>query len=383
MALITHLQKEELMRFALDQGFDVARVTLADFGSVPGEHLDDFLAQNHHGDMDWLEARKAWRRNPTALWPEANSALVLALNYGPDVDPRALSDMPEAGIVSVYARGKDYHELIKKRLKRIARHMVQAFGGDVKVFVDTAPVMEKPLAAAAGVGWQGKHTNLLSRDYGSWLFLGVILSTLEIEPDSPAKGDCGSCTACLDACPTNAFEGPYKLNASKCISYLTIETRSHIPREFRRAMENRIYGCDDCLAACPWNKYAKVSSEMAFTPKETLNAPLLSELVQLQDAEFRLYFSGSPVKRLGRNRFIRNVLIALGNTKDSTHMNKIEVLLEDPSEIVRVAAVWALGQMGQKKVFCELEEKHNVGETDIAVQEEWALSMKDLENEPS
>ncbi|MEH6474278.1 MAG: tRNA epoxyqueuosine(34) reductase QueG, partial [Sneathiella sp.] len=227
------------------------------------------------------------------------------------------------------------------------------------------------------------HTNLLSRDYGSWLFLGVILSTLEIEPDSTAKGDCGSCTACLDACPTNAFDAPYKLNASKCISYLTIETRSHIPREFRRAIENRIYGCDDCLAACPWNKYAQKSSEMAFTPKEALNAPLLSELVQLQDAEFRLYFSGSPVKRLGRNRFIRNVLIALGNTKDSTHMDKVEALLEDPSEIVRVAAVWALGQMGQNLRFRELEEKYNVGEADIAVQEEWTLSLKDLENEPS
>ncbi|OUR78462.1 tRNA epoxyqueuosine(34) reductase QueG [Alphaproteobacteria bacterium 46_93_T64] len=383
MACLTQLQKEELVRFAQEQGFDVARVTGADFGPEPGKYLDEFLDKNHHGDMDWLEARKSWRQNPKTLWPEANSAVVLALNYGPDTDPRMLADQPDHGIISVYARRKDYHDVIKKRLKAIARHMVQTFGGDVKVFVDTAPVMEKPLAAAAGVGWQGKHTNLLSRDFGSWLFLGVILSTLEIDPDPPAKGGCGSCTACLDACPTQAFEAPYKLNASRCISYLTIETRSHIPREFRSAIENRIYGCDDCLAACPWNKYAQISSEMAIMPKEELNAPLLAQLVELQDAEFRVFFAQTPVKRLGRNRFIRNVLIALGNTKDKSHMGKIEILLEDSSPIVRLAAVWALGQIIGKQEYLRLFEKYCENENDPAVQAEWNLSMKEMKNEPS
>jgi len=381
MQQLDQSQKQDLIDFAIDQGFDVARVTLADFGPLPGERLDAFLAKGFHGDMDWLEARQSWRRNPANLWEGAKSALVVGLNYGPDADPRALAEQPDFGIVSVYARGKDYHDIVKKRLKRIARHMVQAYGGDVKVFVDTAPVMEKPLAAAAGIGWQGKHTNLLSREFGSWLFLGVVLSTLEIEPDPPEKGGCGSCTACLDACPTDAFVAPYQLEATKCISYLSIETRLHIPREYRAAMGNRIYGCDDCLAACPWNKYARKSSEMALAAKETLSAPRLDMLVQLTDTEFRQFFAGTPVKRLGRNRFVRNVLVALGNTGNSDYIKDVEPLLADISEQVRLAAVWASGRLLGKQSFSQLYKKYYLAEADEQVRIEWNLSKEDLDNE--
>lgn len=365
--------KEKLIQFSLEQGFDTARFASADFGEIPGQNLDTFIDEGRHGDMDWLVAKQDWRRHPQALWSDAKSALVLGLNYGPSTDPRALADHPDRGVISVYAQGKDYHDVVKKRLKRIARWMVQEFGADVKVFVDTAPVMEKPLAAAAGLGWQGKHTNLLSRDFGSWLFLGCILTTLEVAPDQPDTGGCGSCTACLDACPTNAFVAPYQLDARKCISYLTIETRSHIPRDMRAALGNRIYGCDDCLAACPWNKYAKISKEIAFQPREELTAPRLAELVGLDDPSFRTLFSGSPVKRLGRNRFIRNVLIGLGNEGCAAHIDNIEPLLEDPSSIIRVAAVWACARLMSEPEFAALRDKYRRGEKDQDVLEEWAL----------
>ncbi len=374
-------QKDALISYSLEQGFDVARVTKADFGELPGERLQAFLDAGLQGDMDWLESRKEWRKNPTNLWEEAKSALVLAINYGPDEDPRALAEYPDKGIVSVYARGRDYHDVVKKRLKRIARWIVEQHGADVKVFVDTAPVMEKPLAAAAGVGWQGKHTNLLSREFGSWLFLGVILITAEIEPDSASKGGCGSCDACLRACPTDAFIAPYQLDARKCISYLTIETRLHIPRDMRSQIGNRIYGCDDCLAACPWNKYAKNSSEIAFEAKEVLRSPNLEDLAALEDAEFRTMFSGSAVKRLGRNRFVRNVMVAIGNSGNQHYLPVIEERLLDTSDQVRLAAVWALGKVATFDKFKAFETLHRQQETDPLILDEWELSREELENE--
>jgi len=381
MTSLSHTQKTELIEQALSVGFDMARIAPADFGSLPGERLEQFLEADLHGDMDWLENRKEWRKNPVNLWPDAKSALVLGLNYGPDTDPRALADFPDKGIVSVYARGKDYHEVVKKRLKRIARWIVTEHGADVKVFVDTAPVMEKPLAAAAGIGWQGKHTNLLSREYGSWLFLGVILITADIEPDVASAGDCGTCTACLDACPTDAFVAPYQLDARRCISYLTIETRLHIPREMRGLIGNRIYGCDDCLAACPWNKFAQQSNEIAFAAKEALVAPDLADLAVLDDTEFRTLFSGSAVKRLGRNRFIRNVMIAIGNSGRNDYLTIIKARLDDPSEQVRLAAVWAAGRLADVVQFKELAAVFEVGESDPDILEEWRLSRKELEHE--
>ena len=381
MTSLTEIQKAELIDQALSVGFDVARIAAADFGELPGVRLEQFLESDLHGDMDWLENRKEWRKNPTNLWEEAKSALVLGLNYGPDTDPRALSDYADKGVVSVYARGKDYHEVVKKRLKRIARWIVAEYGADVKVFVDTAPVMEKPLAAAAGIGWQGKHTNLLSRDFGSWLFLGVILITADIPADAPSTGDCGSCTACLDACPTDAFLAPYQLDARRCISYLTIETRLHIPREMRGLIGNRIYGCDDCLAACPWNKFAQISNEIAFAAKEALIAPDLADLAILEDAEFRSLFSGSAVKRLGRNRFIRNVMVAIGNSSNHDYLPVIKDRLRDPSVQVRLAAVWALGQIASLAEFEAFSAEFEADETDPDILEEWRLSRKDLEDE--
>ncbi|MBE7636194.1 tRNA epoxyqueuosine(34) reductase QueG [Sneathiella sp. P13V-1] len=381
MTRLSPEQKDALISYSLEQGFDVARVTAADFGKLPGERLQAFLDAGLQGDMDWLENRKEWRKNPTNLWEEAKSALVLAINYGPDEDPRALADYPDKGIVSVYARGRDYHDVVKKRLKRIARWIVEQHGADVKVFVDTAPVMEKPLAAAAGVGWQGKHTNLLSREFGSWLFLGVILITADIDPDEKTKGDCGSCDACLRACPTNAFIAPYQLDARKCISYLTIETRLHIPRDMRSQIGNRIYGCDDCLAACPWNKYAQVSNEIAFEAKEALKSPNLEDLACLSDPEFRTIFSGSAVKRLGRNRFVRNVMVAIGNSGKSDYVPVIEERLQDVSDQVRLAAVWALGKVAASEEFNALKQAHYALETDPLVLEEWDLSGRELIDE--
>lgn len=378
MVSLDHEARGKLVAFALEQGFDDVRISSADFGAAPGENLEKFLKQNRHGEMDWLVAKKDWRQHPQSLWEEAKSAIMVGLNYGPSYDPRALAHHPDRGIVSVYAQGKDYHDVVKKRLKRIARWIVQEYGADVKVFVDTAPVMEKPLAAAAGLGWQGKHTNLLSRRFGSWLFLGAILTTAEIAADEPETGDCGRCTACLDACPTDAFPAPYQLDARRCISYLTIETRAHIPREFRSLMENRIYGCDDCLAACPWNKFAKASREMAFLPRSELTAPRLRDLAQLDDPSFRSVFSGSPIKRLGRNRFVRNVLVALGNYKDPGQRDIVAPLLEDPSPIVRLAAIWAFAQLTDVRDFNRHKDRLYNEETDPEVQEEWELSGEEI-----
>ena len=381
MADLTPTQKSDLIDFALAQGFDVARIAPADIGNLPGERLQSFLDAGYHGDMDWLERRKDWRKSPVTLWGEAKSAIVLGLNYGPDTDPRALAEDKDAGVISVYAKGKDYHDIVKKRLKRIARHMVATFDGDVKVFVDTAPVMEKPLAAAAGLGWQGKHTNLLSREFGSWLFLGVILTTLDIQPDQEETGDCGNCTACLDACPTNAFTAPYQMDARRCISYLTIETRTHIPREMRSLIGNKIYGCDDCLAACPWNKFARLSQEIQFFAKEELKEPHLCDLLLLDDPSFRELFKGSAVKRLGRNRFVRNVIIATGNSGNEAYVEDLLKLLDDPEPMVRLATVWALGQLIDQERFNNLRLAFKDKELDAAVLDEWLLSWKEFENE--
>lgn len=333
---------------ATEFGFDSVGITSPEALQHTASHLSEYIGAGHHGTMRWMEERQKERATPTGLWPEAKSVIMLGLNYGPSTDPRHLLAMPECGNISVYARGKDYHDLVKKRLKQLARWLVAEMPCDLKVFVDTAPVMEKPLAAAAGLGWQGKHTNMVSPDYGSWLFLGAIYTTLELPNDPPHDYQCGSCTACLDACPTNAFIEPHKIDARRCISYLTIELKEPVPLEFRKALGNRIYGCDDCLSACPWNKFASVSKEAQLHARLELQAPLLSDLVQLDDKHFREIFSGSPIKRIGRHRFVRNVLYAIGNSEDASYMPLIEPLLSDESDVVRDAALWAKGELGKE-----------------------------------
>ena len=355
---------------ALELGFDAAGFTRADVGEA-GAHLFEFLGERRHGDMDWLEARAEQRANPQALWPEAKSIIAVGHNYGPEHDPLDDLKRDERGVVSVYARGKDYHDVLKKRLKQLARSIVESYGGDVKVFVDTAPVMEKPLAAAAGLGWQGKHTNLVSTELGSWLFLGIIYTTLELAPDAAHDDRCGSCRACLDICPTDAFPAPYQLNATRCISYLTIEHKGHIPLEFREAMGNRIYGCDDCLAVCPWNKFAQAASEAAYHARLELKAPLLADLIMLDDKSFREVFAGSPIKRTGRDRFIRNVLIAIGNTKNPGYARLVKPLLADAAPLVRAMAVWALSRILESKEFDSVRAMRRAEETDADVCAEW------------
>ncbi len=362
------------------EGFDAVGFAPADIGETPGDRLQEFIALGRHGDMDWIVEKAAWRRHPQALWSDARTVIVLALNYGPETDPLAHTGKADRGVISVYAQGRDYHDVIKKKLKRIARGLIRDHGGDVKVFVDTAPVMEKPLAAAAGLGWQGKHTNLLSREFGSWLFLGCIFTTLDIPSDAREEGSCGSCTACLDICPTNAFPAPYQLDATRCISYLTIETKSHIERDLRPLIGNRIYGCDDCLAICPWNKYAKQARELSLKPKPALTAPKLAELVTLDDTAFRALFAGTPVKRLGRNRFVRNVLIAIGNGDNCEDLEVVTPLLQDASPIVRVAAVWAVGRLADAESYNRLRDEITEQETDNDVLTEWRLS-KGYQNE--
>ncbi len=330
---------------AAEVGFDVCRFASASAPWAAGDRLGDFVEAGRHGEMGWMATTRERRAHPTAMWDGARSAIVLGLNYGPEANPLdALADR-SAGYLSVYARGDDYHDLIKGRLKTLAGLVASRLGEDVKVFVDTAPLMEKPLAERAGVGWQGKHTNLLSREFGSWLFLGVILTSAEIEPDPPETEHCGSCTACLDACPTDAFPAPFQLDARRCLSYLTIEFAGPWPDEFRAATGSRIYGCDDCLAVCPWNKFAQGSREMRLAARETLTAPRLADLAALDDPAFRALFSRSPVKRIGRNRFVRNVLYAIGNSDDSTLKSVAEGLLNDPDPVVRDAAQWATARL--------------------------------------
>lgn len=325
-------------------GFD--HVGLARTDQVPdlSNNLSEFLALGHHGTMGWMETRSPERSHPVALWPGAHSVIMLAMNYGPKSNPLDLLDHPDRGSISVYARGADYHDVIKKRLKQLARGLVARAGCEVKVFVDTAPLMEKPLAQLAGLGWQGKHTNLVSRELGSWFFLGAILTSLELEPDPAEVDHCGSCRACQDICPTDAFPTPYRLDARRCISYLTIEHKGPIPQEFRKAIGNRIYGCDDCLAVCPWNKFAETANEAKFHARVELSAPLLKDLVTLSDADFRAVFRASPIKRIGRDRFVHNVLIAIGNSGDQSLIPLVQDRLDDCA-LVRDAAEWALGEL--------------------------------------
>jgi epoxyqueuosine reductase len=331
--------------------------------------LHDWLDAGSHGDMDWMERTRERRADPRALWPDVKRVVVLGLNYGPDENPLALLDERTLGAISVYARGEDYHDLIKGKLKRIAQWLVARTASELKVFVDTAPVMEKPLAEAAGLGWQGKHTNLVSRAHGSWLFLGVLFTNLELPADAADTDHCGSCRVCLDICPTNAFPAPYKLDARRCISYLTIEHKGPIPRELRAPIGNRIYGCDDCLAVCPWNKFAQEGREAKLAARDENRAPMLAELAALDDAAFRARFAKSPIKRTGRNRFIRNVLIAIGNSGDPSLTDSAKRLLDDPSPLVRGAAVWALSQLLPPADFRSLASAAR--ETDATVLEEW------------
>jgi epoxyqueuosine reductase len=329
-------------------GFDAIGFAPARLGPEARERLQEFLAAGMHGGMGWMESRTEQRADPRALWPEARSVIALGLSYAPDTDPLESLAWRDRATISVYARNRDYHDVVKKRLKALARWMVAEFADTgVKVFVDTAPVMEKPLAQQAGLGWQGKHTNLVSRTHGSWLFLGEIYTTLDLSPDVPEIDHCGTCSRCLDICPTKAFPAPYRLDARRCISYLTIEHHGPIPEEFRKPMGNRIYGCDDCLAVCPWNKFAAAHEEPAFAPRAELTAPKLAELATLDDAAFRALFSGSPIKRIGRNRFIRNVLIAIGNSAIPSLRESARSLCTDADPVVAEAAAWAVAQLDQ------------------------------------
>jgi epoxyqueuosine reductase len=337
--------KEAISAKAAELGFVACGFARADTGDA-GADLMRWIAEGRHGTMDWFEARAHHRVAPTALWPDARSAIALGMSYAPDGGPLALAGERSVGRISAYAQGGDYHKTVKKGLKALARWLVERSGCELKVFVDTAPVMEKPLSAAAGIGWQGKHTNLVSREHGNWLFLGIILTNLEIDPDEPARDTCGTCTRCLDACPTQAFDGARRIDARKCISYLTIEHSGPIPNEYRRAVGNRIYGCDDCLAVCPWNRFAAAASaNRAFLPREELKAPKLTDLLALDDAAFRSMFSGSPIKRIGVKRMIRNCLIAAGNSGDPALLPAVRAYLDDPDPVVAEAANWAIGEI--------------------------------------
>jgi epoxyqueuosine reductase len=343
------------------------RVAAPDAVPETAARLRQFLDAGHHGTMAWLRERAERRASPRALWPAAGAAVMLGLNYGPEGDPLASLADRSAATISVYARNRDYHDLIKGKLKRIASRFAARTGTGVKVFVDTAPLMEKPLAAAAGIGWQGKHTNLVSREFGSWLFLGAILTEMPLPPDEAGEDHCGSCRACLDICPTRAFPAPYRLDARRCISYLTIENKGPIPREFRKPIGNRVYGCDDCLAVCPWNKFARQTHEAKLAARHDLAAPPLAELAVLDDAAFRARFSGSPVKRIGRDRFLRNVMIAVGNSGDPGLADVAARNLADSSPLVAGASVWALGELDRDRARALRPD----GVADACLREEW------------
>ncbi len=361
---------------AAAQGFDA--VGVARVGDIPPEtaaRLARFVAEGAHGDMDWLAETAPRRGHPNQMWPQARTAIMLGLSYAPGHDPLAVLEQHWRGAISIYAQGGDYHDIIKPRLKQVARRIAAVTGADVKVFVDTAPLMEKPLGQLAGLGWQGRHTNLVSRQHGSWLFLGAILTTAEITPDSPESDHCGSCRRCLDICPTAAFPAPYQLDARRCISYLTIEHKGPIDRALRPLMGNRIYGCDDCLAVCPWNKFAAAGREAKLQARPETDSPPLAELLGLDDARFRRRFSGTPVKRTGRSRFLRNVLIAAGNSGDPALAGHILPLLRDAAPLVRGAAVWALGRLLGRDAMGALDQQHRATEMDADVQSEWAAEL--------
>ncbi|BAQ15993.1 tRNA epoxyqueuosine(34) reductase QueG [Methyloceanibacter caenitepidi] len=362
--------KQTIAERAEALGFDVMRITGADAPARIGSELDAFLAQGREGDMGWLKDTAERRKSPQALWPDVRSVILLGTNYGGPEDPLASLRDASRGAVSIYAKRADYHDVIKGKLKQLARQIQALAGGDVKVFVDTAPVMEKPLAAKAGLGWQGKHTNLVSREFGSWLFLGSIFTTADIEADAPEIDHCGACCRCLDACPTKAFTAPYEIDARRCISYLTIEHKGHIAREFRAAMGNRIYGCDDCLAVCPWNKFAQASHETKLAIRPETDDPPLAEILALDDAAFRERFRGTPIKRTGRDRFVRNALIAAGNAADTSLVPHVEALIDDASPLVRAMAAWALQRLDPARSDTMRAERL-AAETDSAVRAEW------------
>ncbi|MFD2238911.1 tRNA epoxyqueuosine(34) reductase QueG [Aureimonas populi] len=357
-------------------GFDAVGVAAAREDAIASAGLDEFIEEGRFGTMGWMPETAERRRSVHMLWPQARSVIVLGMNYGPDEDPMNAVRRPANGAISVYARHRDYHDVVKGKLKELAGRLIararesDPAPHDAKVFVDTAPVMEKPLGQAAGLGWQGKHTNLVSRHFGSWLFLGSIVTTLDIVPDTAGRDLCGSCRACQDACPTDAFPAPYKLDARRCISYLTIETRRPVPREFRAAMGNRIYGCDDCLAACPWNKFAVAAREAKLRAREDLRSPPLADLLALDDARFRALFSGSPIKRVGRDKFVSNCLIAAGNSGETALLPAVEALLADASPLVRAMAVWALGRICAPRAL-ERRDGALHREKDETVRGEW------------
>jgi epoxyqueuosine reductase len=338
-------QRTMIRDAALKLGFDAVGFAPAQLGPEARHRLGDFIRAGYHGDMGWLAERSDQRSHPQALWPQARSVIALAMSYAPEEDPLAVTRYKTSGAISVYARNRDYHDLIKGKLKHLAQFLASRFACEVKVFVDTAPVMEKPLAQQSGIGWQGKHTNVVSRSHGSWLLLGEIYTTLDIQPDTPAQDHCGTCSRCLAACPTQAFVGPYRMDANKCISYLTIEHKGSIPHHLRKAMGNRIYGCDDCLAVCPWNRFATPTPHEQLIGRDALKAPLLRQLAELDDAGFRAMFSGSPIKRIGRNRFVRNVLIAIGNSADPALLPSAHALVDDADPVVAEAARWASSQL--------------------------------------
>ena len=368
--------KTAIRSFAQSIGFDTVGFAGISIPEINQQGLEDFIEAGFHGDMTWMESRLEQRASPTGLWPECRSVISLGINYGPSINPLEKLAHKDQANISVYAQNKDYHDLVKKRLKQVARWMVAEFGCELKVFVDTAPVLEKPLAQAAGIGWQGKHTNLVSRDWGSWLFLGEIYTTLEIEPDKPETDHCGGCRRCLDICPTKAFPEPCRLDARRCISYLTIEHKGPIPHEFRTTMGNRIYGCDDCLAICPWNKFAQQTEQLAFVPRKELIAPKLVEFLDLDDASFRTLFSGSPIKRIGVERFLRNCLIASGNSADVSLVPSVERLLRHEAPVVRGAAIWAIAQLVDIERFSDLESALLPSEANDAVMDEWNQATK-------
>ena len=372
MTTSTSDPRDEIRRRAAGLGFEVCRFTGLDAPWPATARLQAFLEAGRQGDMDWMATTADRRAHPRSLWPDARSAVVLGLNYGPEADPLEGLALRDRGLISVYAQGEDYHDVIKGRLKQLGGWMASRTGAGLKVFVDTAPLMEKPLAQQAGLGWQGKHTNLVSRDFGSWLFLGVILTEAILTPDAPETDHCGQCRACLDACPTAAFPAPYQLDARRCVSYLTIEHRGPVDPELRPGLGNRIYGCDDCLAVCPWNKFAQAGREQRLAARDDLAAPALAELAGLDDAAFRARFARSPVKRTGRDRFLRNVLYAIGNSGDPALVPAARARLEDASPLVRGAAVWALGRLLPRLEVLDLARDYADAETNPDVRAEWA-----------
>lgn len=363
--------EDRLRERAFRLGFDDLRITKAEIGASVQARYEQFLANNWHGTMTWMAARRDKRSSPQALWPQARTAIICSMNYGPDHDPLAILEQRDRGAISAYAQNRDYHDVIKGKLKELAGLAAKLTGEGVKVFVDTAPILEKPLAQRAGIGWQGKHTNIVSRQFGSWLFLGEILTSAKLDYDDDESDHCGKCRSCLDICPTNAFPEPYKLDARRCISYLTIEHKGAIDIQFRHAIGNRIYGCDDCLAVCPWNKFAQICRETKLASQERNRAPRLSELLELDEKAFKKRFSGSPIKRIGHERFLRNVLIATGNSGEPLLIPQVRCKLESRSPLIRAMAVWALSMLLPKADFEGMRVNALRTETDPSVREEW------------